>query len=55
MAVRELENIESGQELEPLTIRDDTRKQQCCFLGTLLAFAYYELPVFEVGLFLPRS
>ena len=30
MSVRELENIESGQELEPLT-RDDTRKQ--CFLG----------------------
>ena len=31
MSVRELENIESGQEHEPLTTRDDTRKQ--CFLG----------------------
>ena len=31
------------------------RIRQCCFLGTLPAIAYYESPVFEVGLFLPRS
>ena len=26
---------------------------QCCLFNTLTAIAYYESPVFEVGLFLP--
>ena len=29
--------------------------EQCGFLGTFSAIAYNESPVFEVGLFLPRS
>ena len=29
--------------------------QQCEFLATFLAIAYYETPGFEVGLFLPQS
>ena len=37
---------------EQATIHND---DQCCFLGTLSAIAYYESPVFEVGLFLPQS